>query len=198
MLLCPSTEIEQGQSDAMELHSCTSPIRATPQTSELPQTALVDHLRSSAEHHVVFFPLLLSFLSLRSDFDNRFADRPISKHHCTRRHQQHSLPHQETPTKSNPVTMGLFIPFVFALAVFWLVIGVMLAKFLAQKYKGKPWSSKAVDSQYIYGNALQNDQSTRMHSGGYGVGGQAGGFNRGYGRETVSMGQFGQGRMKGM
>ncbi|KAJ4340318.1 hypothetical protein N0V87_002610 [Didymella glomerata] len=42
--------------------------------------------------------------------------------------------------------MGLFLPFVLALAVFWLVIGVYLAKFLAQKYKGKPWNSKNIDS----------------------------------------------------
>lgn len=94
--------------------------------------------------------------------------------------------------------MGLFLPFIFALAVFWLVIGIYLAKFLAQKYKGKPWNSRNVDAQFIYGTALQNDQSTRMHSGGYGVGAQPGGFDRGYGRETISMGQFGQGRVKGM
>jgi hypothetical protein len=94
--------------------------------------------------------------------------------------------------------MALFLPFMLALAVFWLVIGVYLAKFFAQKYKGKPWNSRNIDSQYIYGNALQNDRSTGMHSGGYGLGGQPGGFNRGYGRDTISMGQFGQGRMKGM
>ncbi|KAJ4378823.1 hypothetical protein N0V86_005696 [Didymella sp. IMI 355093] len=46
--------------------------------------------------------------------------------------------------------MGLFLLFAFALAVFWLVIGIFLAKFLAQKYKGKPWNSRNIDSQYIY------------------------------------------------
>ncbi|KAF2633325.1 hypothetical protein BU25DRAFT_405233 [Macroventuria anomochaeta] len=94
--------------------------------------------------------------------------------------------------------MGLFIPFVLALAVFWLVIGTLLAKFLAQKYKGKPWNNRTVDSQYIYGNALQNDRSGQMHGGRYGMGGSVGEFNRRYGREDIGMGQYGQGRMKGM
>jgi hypothetical protein len=94
--------------------------------------------------------------------------------------------------------MGFFIPFVLALAIFWLVIGIMLAKFLAQKYKGKPWKSRTVDSQYIYGNALQNDRSNQMHHGGYGYGGERTNIGGGYGRDNIGMGQFGQGRMKGM
>ncbi|KAJ8112530.1 hypothetical protein OPT61_g5113 [Boeremia exigua] len=54
--------------------------------------------------------------------------------------------------------MALFIPFMLGLAVFWLVIGVMLAKFFAQKFKGKPWGTRTVDSQFVYGSALQNDR----------------------------------------
>ncbi|KAF3002953.1 hypothetical protein E8E13_004083 [Curvularia kusanoi] len=66
--------------------------------------------------------------------------------------------------------MGLFIPLMLAIAIFWLAIGVMLAKFLAQKYKGKPWKTNAVDEHYIYGSALNNDRSGTVHSGGYGYG----------------------------
>lgn len=94
--------------------------------------------------------------------------------------------------------MALFLLFAIALALFWLVIGVYLAKFLAQKYKGKPWNTRTVDSQFLYGNALQHDQSTGVHSGGYGRGGLQGALDRGYGREGIGMGQLGRGRFKGM
>jgi uncharacterized membrane protein YgcG len=98
--------------------------------------------------------------------------------------------------------MGLFVPFALALAVFWLIIGIMLAKFLAQKYKGKPWNSRNIDSQFIYGSSLSNDRSGQMYGGGYGnggrIGGGGGGMDGGYGRENIGMGQFGQGRFKGM
>lgn len=93
--------------------------------------------------------------------------------------------------------MGLFIPFVLALALFWLLIGLMIAKFLAQKYKGKPWKSRTVDSQFIYGSALANDRSAGMQSGGYGR--AEGALGSGYGRVPGgSFGQFGEGRFKGL
>ena len=97
--------------------------------------------------------------------------------------------------------MSLFIPFALALAVFWLIIGVMIAKFLAQKYKGKPWNSRAVDSQYIYGSAINHDRSGHMYGAGYGMGGSigpGGGLGGGYGRENIGMGQLGRGRVKGV
>lgn len=94
--------------------------------------------------------------------------------------------------------MGLFIPFVLGLAVFWLIIGIMLAKFLAQKFKGKPWKSTTVDSQYIYGNALQNDRSNTVHHGGYGYGGERVNVGGGFGRQDIAMGGYGRGRVKGM
>ncbi|KAJ4982648.1 hypothetical protein SVAN01_11860 [Stagonosporopsis vannaccii] len=94
--------------------------------------------------------------------------------------------------------MALFVPFALALAVFWLVIGIMLAKFFAQKYKGKPWKSRSVDSSFLYGSALQNDRSSQVHSGGYGYGGQRANVGGGFGREGIQMGQFGAGRVKGM
>ena len=53
--------------------------------------------------------------------------------------------------------MSLFLPFALALAVFWLGIGVMLARFLAQKYRGRPWGKKTVGSEFVYGGALRND-----------------------------------------
>lgn len=91
-----------------------------------------------------------------------------------------------------PHIMALFIPFVLGLAIFWLIIGIMLAKFLAQKYKGKPWNKRTVDSAFIYGSAVGNNRS----------GGLGGGYGReigsGYGGRDVGMGQFGQGRFKGL
>lgn len=76
----------------------------------------------------------------------------------------------------------------------------MLAKFLAQKYKGKPWNSRTVDSQYIYGSAVGRDGSGEVHRGGYGVGStvRGEGMGGGYGSEDIGMRQFGRGRMKGM
>lgn len=77
----------------------------------------------------------------------------------------------------------------------------MIAKFLAQKYKGKPWNNRAVDSQFIYGSAINHDRSRHMYGGGYGMGGSigsGGGLSGGYGRGNIGMGQFGQGRMKGV
>ncbi|KZM24560.1 uncharacterized protein EKO05_0008672 [Ascochyta rabiei] len=97
--------------------------------------------------------------------------------------------------------MSFFLPFVLALAVFWLLIGIMLAKFLAQKYKGRPWSARTVDTQYIYGSALANDRSAGgAYGNGYGYGrvGERAGFGAGYGREGAGLGRFGEGRVKGM
>lgn len=94
--------------------------------------------------------------------------------------------------------MPLFLPFMFLLAIGWLVGGIYLAKYFAQKYKGQPWSNRTINTEYIYGNSLNNDRSAGVHSGGYGVGSGHGGFNQGYGRQAVGLGQFGQGRVKGM
>jgi len=98
--------------------------------------------------------------------------------------------------------MALFIPFMIALAVFWLVIGIMLAKVFAQKFKGKPWKARAVDSSFVYGSALQHDRSSQVHGGGYGYGYGFGGervnLGGGFGREGIAMGQLGAGRVKGM
>ncbi|XPS68070.1 hypothetical protein M3J09_000363 [Ascochyta lentis] len=90
--------------------------------------------------------------------------------------------------------MSLFLPFMLLLALFWLAIGIMLAKFLAQKYRGKPWSKRAVDAQYIYGSALDNDRSAGVHYGG----GERVGFAGGYGRGGGGLGRFGEGRVKGL
>ncbi|KAF9701714.1 hypothetical protein EKO04_000306 [Ascochyta lentis] len=89
--------------------------------------------------------------------------------------------------------MSLFLPFMLLLALFWLAIGIMLAKFLAQKYRGKPWSKRAVDAQYIYGSALDNDRSAGVHYGG----GERVGFAGGYGRGVAGWGGLVRGGLRG-
>lgn len=83
--------------------------------------------------------------------------------------------------------MSLFLPFVLALAVFWLLIGVMLAKFLAQKYRNKPWRTREVDSSFVFGGAVGRDRSR----------GVVGAYELGRG-EGLGLGRFGRGGVKGL
>ena len=95
-----------------------------------------------------------------------------------------------------------FIPLMIAIAAFWLAIGTMLARYLAQKYKGKPWrSGRPLDEHnFIYGTALRNDNSRNVHGGGgfAGYGDRGMSVGSGYGRQNIGMGQYGQGRVKGL
>jgi hypothetical protein len=79
--------------------------------------------------------------------------------------------------------MSLFIPFILLLACFWLVIGVLIAKWLKQAGHAKPFKGKDWQERQLYG-------------AGVGFGGSAGAGVRE--NRKVGLGQFGEGRVKGL
>jgi hypothetical protein len=87
-----------------------------------------------------------------------------------------------------------FIPFILLVAAAWAAVGVLLAKYLKQAGYNKPLKGRHLDARDIYG-------------GGVGFGRQAGleasssrdmtATTRGSGR-PMQMGQYGDGRVKGL
>jgi hypothetical protein len=89
--------------------------------------------------------------------------------------------------------MVFFVPFIFLLAAFWVLIGVMLAKWLKQAGHNRPINGRQLNEREIYG-------------GGVGFGRQVGlggserdmeGMGRGKGGR-VGMNGYGAGRVKGL
>ena len=96
--------------------------------------------------------------------------------------------------------MDLFIPFVFLLALFWLTIGLMIARYAQQTFKGKPWNSTMGEGPSVCGNGLGHGRSMGSAFGGEQGSGNGGRVFNAYERQKqapVGFGQFGSGGVKG-
>jgi hypothetical protein len=96
--------------------------------------------------------------------------------------------------------MDLFIPFVIALAFFWLSIGIMIARYAQQTYKVKPWNSTVREDPRVYSGGMGHGMHTGRTFGGE-EGESAGG--RVFGayekrQKPIGLGQFGSGGLKGL
>lgn len=80
---------------------------------------------------------------------------------------------------------------IILLAAFWLVIGVMLAKWLRQAGHTKPFKGRDID---IYGAGRGYGRETQLQ----GSEREFGGFVGGGGGRDVRLGGFGEGRVKGL
>jgi hypothetical protein len=76
------------------------------------------------------------------------------------------------------------------IAAFWLVIGVMLAKWLKQAGHTKPFKGRETD---IYGGGRGYGRETQLQ----GSEREFSGFGGGGGRD-IGLGGFGEGRVKGL
>jgi hypothetical protein len=83
----------------------------------------------------------------------------------------------------------MFAVFAILLAVFWCTIGIMLAKWLKQAGHTKPFSGRERD---IYGGAAGVGRSVELGGDGRGV--ELGGGGGRY----VGIGDYGEGRVKGL
>jgi hypothetical protein len=84
----------------------------------------------------------------------------------------------------------MFAIFAILLALFWLTIGVMLAKWLKQAGHTKPFSGRERD---IYGGAGGVGRSVEL-----GGGSGRENLNLGGGGRYVGIGEYGEGRVKGL
>jgi hypothetical protein len=167
----------------------------TPQTGSYPNRAtanglaLTELLRFSVALHLTSFVLCIpspTFLLpiTNPNFDTAYITAP-----------RRTAPKQHTPE------MDLFIPFMFLLALFWLTIGLMIARYAQQTFKGKPWKSTTSEGPNVFGNGIGHERPMGRTFGGDLGDGQGGRVFKAYERQQqapVGLGNFGSGGIKGM
>jgi hypothetical protein len=168
----------------------------TPQTGSYPNRAttnglaLTELLRFSVALHLTSFVLCIPSPSFPLSITN------LSFHvaACI------TTPHRTAPKQHTP-EMDLFIPFMFLLALFWLTIGLMIARYAQQNFKGKPWTSTTSESPNVFGNGIGHERPMGRTFGGDLGEGQGGRVFNAYERQKqapVGLGNFGSGGVKGM
>jgi hypothetical protein len=97
--------------------------------------------------------------------------------------------------------MDLFVPFVILLAFFWLTIGIMIARYAQQTFKGKPWKSTIREDPSVYGGGTGHGMHTGRAFGGdqrAENGGRVFGAYEKQRQRPIGLGQFGPGSVKGL
>jgi hypothetical protein len=109
-------------------------------------------------------------------------------HHNSPDNLSISAPHH------NYLNMVWFVPLLLVLAVFWAVIGVMLAKWLKQAGHNRPIHGRQLHEREIYGGGVGFGREVGLSGSERGMEG----LGRGKATGHVSLNGYGAGRVKGL
>lgn len=95
--------------------------------------------------------------------------------------------------------MPWFIPFILILALAWLVVGILIARWLKQAGHTKPFKGKQWTSRDIYGGGAGGGRTGYQGLGSAVEDGDYGGrWEGGMERRPIVMGGYGRGGVKGL